>query len=323
MRTIALVLITAACSLALLGMPGQVWAAEDAPTAESNAAGADDPILATVDGHPIRQSDVAHLYQQRLASGATGPGALDQGELVEELIRRESIRHFILASDIKVEPSVIDARLEQMKQRLAATGITFADVLKAQQLTEEEFKEIIFVQLGLEKLAESRLTEEELDSIEEQVRASHILVSITDEVSDEEAKKKILFIKKEIESGQSFEECAKAYSYCPSKVKGGDLGFFLRKGAMVEPFAKAAYALKVGEVSGPVRTQFGYHLIKVTDRSKEPSQKQLLDRKLPEIIREIYDKVEVKRFYKEGSVEEKAPSENKEEPSTEDAEERL
>jgi len=87
-----------------------------------------------------------------------------------------------------------------------------------------------------------------------QVRASHILVE------DEETAKKL---KAEIEKGISFESMAREYSSCPSKAKGGDLGWF-GKGQMVKPFEEAAFSTPENKISAPVKTQFGYHLIKVT-----------------------------------------------------------
>lgn len=87
-----------------------------------------------------------------------------------------------------------------------------------------------------------------------EVRASHILVKTRPEAVQ---------IKKEINKGASFEEYAKKYSLCPSGRNGGDLGFF-RRGQMVPEFEDEAFNLPIGEVSNPVGTQFGWHLIKVT-----------------------------------------------------------
>lgn len=89
-----------------------------------------------------------------------------------------------------------------------------------------------------------------------QVRASHILVSSADEAER---------ILREIGTGKSFEEMARKYSSCPSGANGGDLGFF-SKGQMVKEFETAAFSSPVGKVSGPVKTEFGYHLIKVTGK---------------------------------------------------------
>ena len=86
-----------------------------------------------------------------------------------------------------------------------------------------------------------------------QARASHILVKTEQEATS---------IKKRIEGGEDFAANAKRFSKCPSKDKGGDLGWF-GKGMMVPEFEKAAFAAKEGDVIGPVKTQFGYHMIKI------------------------------------------------------------
>jgi peptidyl-prolyl cis-trans isomerase C len=83
------------------------------------------------------------------------------------------------------------------------------------------------------------------------IKARHILVNQEFEVND---------LVKSLAAGKSFEQLAKDYSQCPSGADGGDLGEF-GKGQMVKSFEDAAFALKVGEVSKPVRTQFGFHLI--------------------------------------------------------------
>lgn len=89
-----------------------------------------------------------------------------------------------------------------------------------------------------------------------EVRASHILVSSEQEARD---------LKSRIVSGEDFAKVARENSQCPSGQSGGDLGFF-GKGMMVPEFEQAAFASGVGQVSEPVKTQFGYHLIKVTEQ---------------------------------------------------------
>ncbi|MEZ6157174.1 MAG: peptidylprolyl isomerase [Candidatus Scalinduaceae bacterium] len=124
----------------------------------------------------------------------------------------------------------------------------------------------------------------------EEVRASHILVDTRGLKSEQEfdkAKEKIDKLKKEIDSGADFAELAKKNSDCPSSEKGGDLGFFEKKGTMVEPFANAAFLLKVGEVSEPVKTQFGLHLIKVTER-REGEEVSYDDEEVKEKVDQFY-----------------------------------
>lgn len=89
-----------------------------------------------------------------------------------------------------------------------------------------------------------------------EVRASHLLVGTQAEA--EQCRKDIL-------EGKTFAEVAKAVSKCPSGAQGGDLGFFTR-GRMVPQFDKVAFELPVGELSEPVQTQFGWHILTVTDK---------------------------------------------------------
>lgn len=87
------------------------------------------------------------------------------------------------------------------------------------------------------------------------VKASHILVK-----TESEAKQ----IMQKLAAGDDFAKLAKMYSQCPSGNAGGDLGYF-GKGQMVKPFETACFNAKSGDVVGPVKTQFGYHVIKVVD----------------------------------------------------------
>jgi peptidyl-prolyl cis-trans isomerase C len=104
------------------------------------------------------------------------------------------------------------------------------------------------------------------------VRASHILIGVDETATEEEklaAKTKAEEVLKEVRAPEAdFAALAGEHSSCPSSAEGGDLGFFPKEGAMVEPFANAAFALKTGEISNVVETRFGFHIIKVTDRKE-------------------------------------------------------
>lgn len=88
------------------------------------------------------------------------------------------------------------------------------------------------------------------------VRASHLLVKTEEEAST---------LREEILNGKDFAEVAAQVSLCPSGQNGGDLGFF-GKGQMVKEFEDACFSMEIDEVSNPIKTQFGYHLIKLTDK---------------------------------------------------------
>jgi peptidyl-prolyl cis-trans isomerase C len=91
-----------------------------------------------------------------------------------------------------------------------------------------------------------------------QASARHILVPSEEACQD---------LKQQIEAGADFAEIAKAHSKCPSGSQGGDLGTF-RQGQMVPEFDQAVFGGQVGELQGPIKTQFGYHLLEVTSRSE-------------------------------------------------------
>jgi peptidyl-prolyl cis-trans isomerase C len=107
------------------------------------------------------------------------------------------------------------------------------------------------------------------------VRASHILLGVDASASADEkqkAKTKAEDILKKVKAGEDFAKLAKDNSTCPSSAQGGDLGFF-GKGQMVPAFEQAAFSLKTGDVSEVVETQFGYHIIKLTEKKEAETVK--------------------------------------------------
>lgn len=131
--------------------------------------------------------------------------------------------------------------------------------------------------------------------LEETVSAKHILVETEEEASE---------IREKIEQGEiAFEEAAEKYSQCPSKERGGSLGYF-KHGMMVKEFDETAFSQPVGQMSQPVKTQFGWHLI-VTEDITEPGHlefdevkdklvKQLLEQKQQEAYEKMYSSLKEK-----------------------------
>jgi len=205
-------------------------------------------VLATVNGRDVTQMDMDMLVQtlgpQRAAQFNSPEG---QGQLLDELINQE-----LFYSD------AVDKNLTE-------------DEFYKNEL--EKAAEQILKQYAIRKLlGEAKVDEAEIKAFydtnkdhyqqPEMVQASHILVDTVDQ-----AKSIIL----EIADGLSFEDAATKHSKCPSKERGGDLGQF-GKGQMVPEFEKRAFELSVDEMSEPVETQFGFHIIKTTSRQDASQQ---------------------------------------------------
>lgn len=167
---------------------------------------------------------------------------------------------------------------------LASVQVTDADVeqeYKANpaKYTAEEKVAVDYMVLGAELFVDKVLLTdadveaqyaEKIKSLEanEQRRAAHILIKTTDKVKDAEALAKIQEIEKKVKAGEDFGSLAKQFSQDEgSAIANGDLGF-VSKGAFVPEFEKAMYGLKLNEVSAPVKTQYGYHIIKLLEVQK-------------------------------------------------------
>ncbi|WP_078548963.1 peptidylprolyl isomerase [Litchfieldia alkalitelluris] len=151
-----------------------------------------------------------------------------------------------LSEKYEISKEELDKQYESIK---TAYGEQF-DAIVAQR-GEDTIRELLRSDLLKQKAA--------MESIEEIVKASHILVA------DEETAKEV---KEKLEAGESFEELAKEYSTDGSAANGGDLGWFT-KGQMVPEFEETAFTLGKDEVSEPVQSQFGYHIIKVTGTKED------------------------------------------------------
>ncbi|NNU89636.1 peptidylprolyl isomerase [Anoxybacillus sp. CHMUD] len=200
----------------------------------------------------------------------TKEGNITKEELYNEMkerygkdVLRDLVHEKVLSKKFKVTDEELNKEIENLKEMY---GVQYD--LAVQQNGEEAIRDMVKLDLLRQKAAmeDMKVTDEELkkyyNEYKPKVKASHILVD------DEKTAKDI---KAKLEKGEDFAELAKEYSKdTGSAQNGGDLGWF-GPGKMVEEFEKAAYALKVGEISDPVKTQFGYHIIKVTDKEKKKS----------------------------------------------------
>ncbi len=232
-------------------------------------------VVATVGGNEIEQDA---LYEQMVR--VSGPEALDI------LISNEIVRQEAEEADIEITEEEIDAELAEYEEQYGgAEGLTAA--IEGSGLAMEDFEEEMKIFLKIEKLIgpEIEITDEAVASYFKEnkealgqtatVEASHILTE-TKEEAEEVAQK--------LADGGDFAELAAEYSVDPGTAEnGGELGSF-GLGEMAPAFEEAAFALNTDEISEPVETEFGYHVIKVTDKT-EAVEASLEDNQ--EQIREI------------------------------------
>lgn len=231
--------------------------------------------------------------------------------IVEQLSTAELLYQAGLKLEIKDLEKAIDDKISQGKGRFPSPE-EFDKVLKEQNMDEKLLREYTRKEIIISNFVEKEIAakvkisdedvkkfyDENLDkyfSKPAQVKASHILIGLdpkADEAAKKKAKEKIDGILKDVKAGKDFAELAKTSSTCPSAQQGGDLGMF-GKGQMVKPFEDAAFALKTGETSGVVETQFGYHIIKLTD--KQDAQTVPLEEAKPKITEYLQNqKIQVK-----------------------------
>jgi len=222
-----------------------------------------------------------------------------KGIILKRLIETELLYQKGHELNIKLPDEEIYARLAQIKKQYPSEQ-EFIDYLAKIELTQEDLikelkKNAVISEVVKQHMSSSQTTaksysDEELKKYYdahkaqfqqgERVKASHILIKVektADEKTLQQAKEKITEILKKVKSGEDFGKLAQEYSDCPSSKRGGDLGFFDR-GQMVPEFSQTAFSLKVGEISDIVQTQFGYHIIKVTD-TKPASKKSFKESK--------------------------------------------
>jgi peptidyl-prolyl cis-trans isomerase C len=282
--------------------------AESKPSAAKGPGGLPAEIAATVNGEPITNADLDQAFARAAQSRGMSVDAVpaDQKAGVLKMILDDMINERLVtkaSAAVKVEPAAVDAEFEKIRVARKASVEDVKKELATMGMTIETLKADIAKRMAQRQWVNDQIKDKAADATEaeakefyeknpksfetpEQVRASHILFRLTPDASPEKvtetmkkAEAAVVRAKKE-----DFAKLAAELSEEPgAKERGGDLSFFPRKGAMVEPFAEAAFKLKKDEVSAePVRTEFGYHVIKVTDRKE--SGKQGFDEAKPNIV---------------------------------------
>lgn len=247
-------------------------------------------VVATVNGVTITRDAYENAVTQtrqrlQLQGQPVGPDQLEsfRAEILEQLIAEELLFQEAQRRDLKAPEGSVDAQLSQMRGRFE-TDEQWEQALAGTNTTEEELRvqverNALIQQVIREAVADVEpITDAEIQTFYEenpqffeqgeQVAARHILIS-TQELETEEqiedARQRAEAIRQELLDGADFAALAQERSEGPSGPRGGDLGTFGR-GQMVPAFEQAAFSLEVGEISEIVQTQFGFHIIEVTER---------------------------------------------------------
>lgn len=249
---------------------------------------ADDYVMLKVDNQDITKTEVNQMWAGLFPAGqapaldSMKPDMRDKilrGIMTERLLLSEGLKQGIDKSD------VVQKELEEVKRKLVVRHFLEA---KTADISDADLKrEYDALVLSLRDAKEAH--------------AYHILVSSEADAKD---------VKKKLDDGKNFEEVAREYSKDPGTAKqGGDLGYFT-KDRMVKEFADAAFAMKKGEISAPVKSQFGWHIIKLADvrpvaiptfnAVKEQLRTRLQEKKLSEYIRGLVKQADVKLYDAKG-----------------------
>jgi peptidyl-prolyl cis-trans isomerase C len=267
-------------------------------------------VVAEVNGKKVTKEDIVKIFTAQFPDGQVPPMFTRQmlekfaPQVIKQMVDTMVLLNLAEKDGIKPDKKATVIALNEMiknippeqldmeKQKLAAQNMTmesYIDKTADNKIVQESFA----IRQWLDKnvLTNLKATDQEIEAFykenkanfkvpgdpEGSVRASHILISLKDEspAADKEAKEKVEKVLARLKAGETFEKLAEAESACPSKKAGGSLGAF-SKGQMVPEFEAAAFALKDGEVSGVVKTKFGYHIIR-RDKAVTESEKSLAD----------------------------------------------
>lgn len=229
-------------------------------------------------------SQVAKVNDVVISKGAVYDAMFQQvgKNVVEKLVSEELIRAEAKKEAVEAKPADVDAELKEIKANFPSEA-DFENRIKEAGVTIDDVRKDLATNVLLKKMLEKKYPIKESDikdyydknkdtfNTEEQVRASHILVKTKAEAEA---------VKKQLDGGEDFAKVAKEKSVDGSAQNGGDLGLF-GKGAMVPPFEKAAFALDIGKVSDIVESEFGFHIIKVTE--KQPAKKFTYEEKKADV----------------------------------------
>jgi parvulin-like peptidyl-prolyl isomerase len=259
-------------------------------------------VAATVNGEVIRLDQVdAVVRRLRVADAPLSASQVKRLrlEVVEDLIDDVLLRQHLRRHGPKVEPAELDKHMAALAAALRQQGKTLADYCRENGQTEAQIRDTWATLVQFQRYVDRQATEEQLRKYHEanrdvfdgaSVRLSQIVIRVGPDAPPGErtaARQKLAALKAEIAAGRlTFADAARKFSMCPTAPQGGDLGFVARRDPAVdEPVARAAFALKAGEVSEPIDSDYGVYLVQVAER--RPGTPAPFE-KVADLVRECY-----------------------------------
>lgn len=249
----------------------------------------DEYVIMKVSGQDVSSAEVQHMWEGLFPAGQVPAFETTKPEMRDRILRALMAEKILYGEAVKQgvdkSPKLL-ADLEDVRKKLIVRS--YLDSKSADLITDSDLKKEYDVMVSAMK-------------DEKQIHARHILLATEEEAKD---------VKKKLDAGKKFEEMARDYSKDPGSAKnGGDLGNFTRD-KMVKEFADAAFAMKKGEISGPVKSGFGYHIIKIEEISKvtpptynevkDQLRGKLQEKKLNDFISGLVKSADVKVFDPKG-----------------------
>jgi len=285
------------------------------PDAPSEAAVIPLVVAAEFAGQQITIADVARIMAvlYRGVTYTTDQLPRLQAQALELAIDQRLVQLYVERATGSVDEAQVDALLENQQRELEKRGVTFAEYLRQAGTTEEDLRRMHAWSLGWNNYLKRIVTDDTVADYFERnraeydgtaVRVRHILLRVggsgrVDKV--ESAQSQAADLRRQIVDAEiDFEDAARKYSAGPSRRHGGDLGFITRHGQMAEPFAAAAFRLKPDEISPPVVTSYGVHLIQCVEirpgdfdlrTADERQREQMLRQLRAALTAETYKKI--------------------------------
>ena len=279
--------------------------------------------IALVNGEAILRLELDLILDKVKQKMSTRKLHLVEERVIEDLVTQLVLKQFIRKENIQIDSNRIEDEIKAFRENIKSNPNTkdksLETVLEEQGGSLEELRVAMDISLSIDEYLKGTTSEEEIKEYftenignfnGETVTASHILIdtrNIKGEEKLNQAKEKIEKLKKELDNGADFAKLAEKNSDCPSARNGGGLGVISR-GQMVDEFEGTAFNTELNGISEPVKTQFGYHIIRITDRqegkevtfeeTKDKVKLALFNEKTLALIQGLKDKADVNVLYK-------------------------